>query len=93
MVEKTRSTNPDFEFDYRLTDEELAAGYTQLLMTGPIAGTIVMKDGTAYDVTEYAIAVKAAHAETADGPGELQLAILKAHHAAGRFLDSPLPAE
>jgi hypothetical protein len=69
------------------TPEEIAAGMTDIVLTGPIAGTISMADGTAYDVSNVAIAVKPAHTN------ELLLAIHKAHHAAGRFTDVPLPSE
>lgn len=54
------------------------------LYTGPIAGTFVV-DGESYDVTEDVIPVKHEHLAA------LNLAIHKAHHAAGRFLDAPLP--
>jgi hypothetical protein len=70
-------------FRYELTQEGHDAGYVAFL-TGPISGTIAVGD-TAYDVTENAIAVKKEHV------GPLHLAIHKAHHAAGRFLDAPLP--
>ena len=73
--------------NYELTAEELAAGQTTALMTGPISGTIALSDGSAVDVTPYYAAVKEENRE------EAQLAIHKAHHAAGRFLDAPLPAK
>jgi len=74
-----------FDCDYALDDEDMAAGRTVNFATGPIGGTFVLSDGSAYDVTPFAIAVKPEHL------AELQLAIHKAHHAAGRFLDTPLP--
>ena len=70
---------------YELTADEAAAGFSTALLTGPISGTIAMADGSAYDVTPEAIAVKPEHVN------ELLLAIHKSHHAAGRFLDAPLP--
>lgn len=73
--------------NYELTAEEVAAGFSHVVITGPISGTISLADGSAYDVTPYHIAIKPEHAD------ELHLAIHKAHHAAGRFLDSPLPSE
>jgi hypothetical protein len=73
-------------FRYEMTQEEFDGGHTVALLTGPIGGTIGLADGTAYDVSEGAIAVKPEHLE------ELTLSIHKAHHAAGRFLDSPLPS-
>ena len=56
-----------------------------IFVTGPISGTMVLPDGTAYDVTPDAIRIPDEHV------GELHLAIHKAHHAAGRFLDHPVP--
>ena len=72
---------------YELTMEEMASGLSHACFTGPISGTISMADGTAYDVTPDVIAIKPEHAD------ELHLAIHKAHHAAGRFMDVPLPSE
>ena len=57
------------------------------LFTGPISGTLAMRDGTAYDVSENVIHCKPEHLE------ELKLTIHKAHHAAGRFFDVPVPAK
>lgn len=71
-------------FNYELTAEEAEAGMTAMI-TGPIAGTISMADGTAYDVTEWAVPVHQDHVD------ELHQSIHKAHHAAGRFLDVPVP--
>ena len=56
-----------------------------IFVTGSISGTIVLPDGTAYDVTPDAIRIPEEHV------GELHVAIHKAHHAAGRFLDHPVP--
>ena len=70
-----------------LTQAEFDAGFTHAMWTGPLSGTIVLRDGSAYDVTPEAIAAKPEHAL------ELEYAIHKAHHAAGRFLDAPLPAD
>ena len=72
---------------FELTDEDVAAGNSAALLTGPISGTMSLADGTAYDVTEEAIAVKPEHV------AELEHAIHRAHHAAGRFLDAPLTQE
>lgn len=69
------------------TQEEWEAGLTNGMWTGPISGTLVLRDGSAYDVTPEAIATKPEHAL------ELEYAIHKAHHSAGRFLDAPLPAD
>jgi hypothetical protein len=71
-------------FRYELTQEEHDSGFVAFL-TGPIAGTISLPSGAAYDVTEDCIAVKN------EDVGELHVAIHKAHHAAGRFLDAPVP--
>lgn len=72
-------------FHYTLTEAEVADGYVAF-MTGPIAGTVSLADGTAYDVTDDFVAAKAEHV------GELHVAIHRMHHAAGRFLDVPVPA-
>lgn len=86
MIKTAVGTNPDGSprFGYALTQEEHDAGLVAFV-TGPIAGTLAVPDGTAYDVTEGAIAVRAEHV------GHLHVAIHKAHHAAGRFLDVPVP--
>lgn len=83
----TGATNPDGSphFNYELTQQEHDDGYA-LYITGPISGTVSVADGTAYDVTEYAIPVKREHV------GHLHVAIHKAHHAAGRYLDAPVPS-
>ena len=72
--------------NFELTQEEFDAGLTHVVMTGPISGTLALSTGNAYDVTPDYVAI---HPEEHD---ELTLAIHKAHHAAGRFLDAPLPA-
>lgn len=71
-------------FRYELTQEEFDSGLTTAFFTGPISGTVGIP-GAAYDVTEDVIAVRPEHVEA------LQLAIHRTHHAAGRFLDAPLP--
>ena len=71
-----------------LEEDDIAAGKTVAYLAGPlIQGTIVLPDGSAYDVTPAAIAVKPEHVNA------LHTAIHKAHHAAGRFLDVPVPDE
>lgn len=67
---------------YILTQDEYDAGYTHVCITGPIAGTVEMADGTLYDVTEKYIPVRTEHRE------EINQAILSAHRSAGRFLDA-----
>ena len=71
---------------YELTADEMVGGFSVAVLTGPISGTIAMADGSAYDVTPEAIAVKPEHVR------ELLLSIHKSHHAAGRYLDAPLPS-
>jgi hypothetical protein len=71
-------------YDYELTQEELDDGFVAFI-TGPISGTVALPDGTAYDVSEPAIPVRRHHV------GELLVAVHRAHHAAGRFLDEPVP--
>lgn len=86
MIKHTGQDTPS-GFRFELTQEERDAGFVALI-TGPISGTIGIFDGAenhAYDVTDDHIAVKAEHL------GLLKLAIHKAHHAAGRFLDVPVP--
>jgi hypothetical protein len=85
MLKHPEGTNPDgsVKFRFELTPEEVADGYV-MFVSGPIAGTFNI-EGTAYDVSEYALPVKAEHV------GALHIAIHKAHHAAGRFLDLPVP--
>jgi hypothetical protein len=87
MLKHPEGTNPDGtdRFRYELTEQEVADGYA-LFVTGPISGTVALPSGSAYDVTEYAIPVKT------EDVGPLHVAIHKAHHAAGRFLDLPVPA-
>ena len=84
MQKRLIGENPDgtHRFEYSIMDEPEG---TALFVTGPISGTVVLADGTAYEVTEYAIPVKNEHVS------ELALTIHKMHHAAGRFLDVPLP--
>lgn len=86
MIKTAVGTNPDgsTRFHYELTQEEHDDGYVALL-TGPISGTLAVPDGTGYDVSEGAVAVRREHV------GHLHVAILKAHHAAGRFLEQPVP--
>ncbi len=79
-------TNAPSGTRYELTADEAAAGFSTALLTGPISGTIAMTDGSAYDVTPDVIAVKPEHVR------ELQISIHKSHHAAGRYLDAPLPS-
>ena len=74
-------------FRFELTQDDAASGHTVAMLTGPISGTMSLADGSAYDVTEDAIPVKPEHL------AELQTAIHRAHHAAGRFLDAPLTQE
>ena len=83
MLKHLDETTPT-GFRFELTGEEHAAGMVAFL-TGPISGTVVVDDGTTYDVTEFAIPVPREHV------GMLHVAIHKAHHAAGRFLDHPVP--
>lgn len=71
-------------FRYELTPEELKAGHAAFI-TGPISGTIALSTGSAYDVSEEIIPVKY------EDVGHLHVAIHRAHHAAGRFLDVPVP--
>ena len=71
-------------FRFELTQDDIAAGHTVALLTGPISGTMSLADGSAYDVSEEAIPARPEHVE------ELEHAIHRAHHAAGRFLDAPL---
>jgi hypothetical protein len=52
-----------------------------LLVTGPISGTVVLKDGTAYNVTEPCIEFAPGH----DGP--ILHHVEKMHEAAGTFPD------
>lgn len=73
-------------FRFELTQEEHDAGLAAFL-TGPISGTVAIPSGAAYDVTEDAIAVRVEHI------AELRTTIHKMHHAAGRFLNSPLPSD
>jgi len=85
MIKHAEGTNPDgsVRFRYELTEKEVADGYV-MFVTGPIAGTFEIA-GTPYDVTDYAIPVKTEHVDA------LHVAIHRAHHSAGRFLDIPLP--
>ncbi len=86
MIKHNDGTNEDGtpRFRFELTQEEHDAGLVAFV-TGPISGTIGISDGSAYDVTEWAIPVKREHV------GEMHVAIHKSHHAAGRFTDAPLP--
>jgi len=70
---------------YELEASEMASGHSVMLLTGPVSGTMAISDGSAYDVTPEVIAVKPEHRD------ELLRTIHKAHHAAGRFLDVPVP--
>ena len=68
-----------------LEAHEIEAGKTVIYLPGPVQGTVVLTDGAAYDVTDDVIAVHPDH------EAELCHTIHKMHHAAGRFLDIPLP--
>lgn len=83
MIKHVDPSSPS-GFRFELTEDERDAGFAAFI-TGPIAGTIALPSGAAYDVTEDLVAVKEDHI------GELHIAIHKAHHAAGRFLDIPVP--
>jgi hypothetical protein len=68
------------------TPEELAAGKTDILLTGSISGAATV-NGTIYGLDDAAIAVKPADWRA------LQLEIHRMHHANGRFVDVPVPDE
>ena len=87
MVIKHNDATSPSGLRFELEASDVANGHSALMLTGPISGTMALSDGSAYDVTEEAIAVKPEHLD------ELQRTIHKAHHAAGRFLDVPLPSE
>ncbi len=81
---KTRiGTNPDgsphFLYDFTCPDGHTEDGSCSagLLLTGPISGTVALKDGTAYSVTPEVI--EFAH----DHEGGIQHHIEKMHEAAG----------
>lgn len=82
-IETKADGSPHFRFE--LEQAEHDAGMVAFL-TGPIGGTIALGSEVAYDVTEDWIAVHKDHV------GPLKLAIHGAHHAAGRYLDVPIPA-
>ena len=86
MVKTRIGDNEDgtARFNYTLTQDDVDAGLVAF-MTGPITGVVSIEGGHAYDVSDDFIAVKAEHV------GGLHVAIHKAHHAAGRFLESPVP--
>jgi hypothetical protein len=86
MIKTPQGTNEDGtpRYNFELTQDEVDQGLVAFV-TGPISGTIAMADGTAYNVTDWAIPVQAIHV------GQLHVAIHQAHHAAGRFLDQPVP--
>jgi len=77
--------NPDgsgrMHFDF--SDEP--ADDLVVLFTGPISGIVAASDGTEYDVTDPYIKVASEHVD------DICDAIHREHHAAGRFLDVPLP--
>lgn len=83
---KQAPLTPNHNAHYELTVDDMAAGFDVALITGPIDGIISIPSGASYDVTEDIIPVKSEHL------GELHLAIHKAHHAAGRFTDIPVPS-
>ena len=84
MNVRTDPTHPS-GVNYELTQDEFDSGHTVAYFTGPIAGAIALSDGTVYDVSPTAIAVKPEHVD------ELHVAIHRKHHAEGRFLDTPIP--
>jgi hypothetical protein len=86
MIKHPDSNSPS-GFRYELETSDVSAGRSVAFLTGPISGTMSLPDGSAYDVSEEVIAVAPEHVH------ELHRAIHKAHHAAGRFLDAPLPSE
>jgi hypothetical protein len=63
--------------NFTLTAEDWEAGRTCAFATGPVAGSIVLSDGAAYDVTDFWIAVKPEHA------GPLNHHIHRIHNALG----------
>jgi hypothetical protein len=86
MIKHPDANSPS-GFRYELEASDMAAGKSVAFLTGPISGTMPLSDGSAYDVSEEIIAVAPEHRD------ELHRAIHRAHHAAGRFLDAPLPSE
>jgi hypothetical protein len=68
------------------TPEEIAAGKTDILLTGSISGATGI-NGTMYGLDDAAIAVKPADLRA------LQLQVHRMHHANGRFLNVPVPDE
>ncbi len=71
--------NPDGSTRLHYDFSDLPSDHT-VVLTGPIAGLVEVADGTVYDVTPHAIAVKDDHV------AEVHRAILREHHAQGRFL-------
>lgn len=87
MLKTPVGTNPDgtVRFNYTLTQEEHDAGLVAFATGGAVGGVVSMEDGTVYDVTEGYIPVRREHV------GQVHVAIHKMHHAAGRYLDQPVP--
>lgn len=71
--------NPDGSTRLTYDFSDLPAGHT-VMLTGPISALVETADGTVYDVTPHAIAVKDEHVD------EVHRAILREHQAQGRFL-------
>lgn len=72
-------------FNYTLTQQEHDAGYVAFMVGPVISGTVSLPNGAAYDVSETAIPVKY------EDVGHMHIALHKQHHAAGRFLEHPVP--
>ena len=65
-------------FNYDFTDVVNTDTHA-IVLTGPITGPLTMEDGTVYNVTDFAIAVKHEHNDEVTGK------IQEAHEVAGTF--------
>lgn len=77
--------NPDgstrLTYDTRSVDKSTHA----VVLTGPISTLVETSDGTVYDVSPHAVAVRHEHV------AEVVKGIVKEHHRSGRLLDVPEP--
>lgn len=90
QVGTQQNGSPRYNFEF--TQEEMDAGHVAL-KTGPLVSGVISvpdassPDGNAmYDITDDFIAVKAEHLP------HVHQTIHRMHHAAGRFLDVPVPS-
>ena len=65
------------KFHFELTQDEVDAGLSVAFATGPVSGSVALRDGAVYDITDFWIAVRPEHA------GPIAHHIHRLHNALG----------